>query len=559
MGYNGVMATLLLGPLLRHVGDNDATIWVETDAPCLVEVRAGAVVGTEPTFTAAGHHYAIVVLTGFEPGTTAAYDVRLDGTVVWPPADSAYPPSLIRTIDPEQPFTLVFGSCRYSTPEAVKDERGYDADVLDAFAVRMAKQPPEQWPEALLLLGDQVYADETSKATQEFIRSRRDVTKAPHLGVADFEEYTRLYYESWSDPDVRWLLSTLPSSMIFDDHDIRDDWNTSHQWRVEMQATDWWEERVTGGLMSYWIYQHLGNLSPEALAEDELYRKVREADDAEHLLREFAQAADREADGAKGAQWSYRRDFCRTRLLVIDSRCGRILSDGHHDMLGDAEFSWIEEQVEDGDYDHLLVGTSLPWLMPRAMHDVESWDEALVRGARGPRMAKLGEKMRRGADLEHWAAFRDSFDRLARLFARIGRGLQGADPPATICVLSGDVHHAYVAEAAYDEPVESRIYQLTCSPVHNKVPKVMHWAFRIGWSRLAERITTRLGKHARVAPMLIHWHRVAGPYFGNELATLTLTDREARLKLEKAPKDNAGAHEAIECVEDMSLTAAPRR
>jgi hypothetical protein len=59
--------------------------------------------------------------------------------------------------------------------------------------------------------------------------------------------------------------------------------------------------------------------------------------------------------------------------------------------------------------------------------------------------------------------------------------------------------------------------------------------------------------------MLIHWHRVAGPYFGNELATLTLTDREARLKLEKAPKDNAGAHEAIECVEDMSLTAAPRR
>ncbi len=29
------------------------------------------------------------------------------------------------------------------------------------------------------------------------------------------------------DPRTGWLLSTVPSCMIFDDHDIRDDWNTS--------------------------------------------------------------------------------------------------------------------------------------------------------------------------------------------------------------------------------------------------------------------------------------------------------------------------------------------
>lgn len=32
------MPQLILGPLLRQVGERDATVWVETDAPCKVEV-----------------------------------------------------------------------------------------------------------------------------------------------------------------------------------------------------------------------------------------------------------------------------------------------------------------------------------------------------------------------------------------------------------------------------------------------------------------------------------------------------------------------------------------
>src|SRR4029077_7428559 len=142
------------------------------------------------------------------------------------------------------------------------------------------------------------YADNTSRAMQDFIRTRRNIRRPPETQVADFEEYTHLYYETWGDPTVRWLLSTLPSSMIFDDHDVRDDWNTSHAWRLEMQKTSWWEERITGALMSYWVYQHIGNLPPAGLAADELYEVVRSVPDAEPALRAFAQAADREADGA---------------------------------------------------------------------------------------------------------------------------------------------------------------------------------------------------------------------------------------------------------------------
>jgi len=527
------VTALVLGPLLRHVGERDASIWVETSAACEVEVVAGSVSARERTFQVAGHHYAVVVLDGLPPASMTPYEVLLDGTRVWPDGGAPFPPSRIRTIDPERPIRLIFGSCREAPERKMSTGHG-NPDVLDAFATRMLAQDQELWPDLLLLVGDQVYADETSTEMQAFIRSRRDIRRPPKQEVADFEEYTHLYRETWSEPTARWLLSTLPSSMIFDDHDVRDDWNTSQAWRLDMQKTDWWEERITGALMSYWIYQHLGNLSPAALASDATYRAVRGEADGAVVLRAFAQAADHEADGAKPVMWSYRRDFGPVRVLVIDSRCGRILADRHRSMISDSEFDWVEAQTEGEDFDHLVVVTSMPWLLPRALHDIESWNEALAAGSRGRIMGRMAEWVRRAIDLEHWAAFRASFDRLARLFARVGQGVDGRPAPATITVLSGDVHHTYVSEAEYPQPLATRVYQITCSPIQNTIPRVMRLVFHIGWSHTVERVIRLMDRMTRVPPLPIRWHHPTGPHFGNMLASLTFDGRHASVQLERS-------------------------
>jgi hypothetical protein len=482
--------------------------------------------------------------------------------VVWPPPDSPFPPCRIRALEPARALQVVFGSCRYATSAAVVGNKKFDADALDAFATRLARLADDEWPDALVLLGDQVYADETTDETKRRIAAKRDITVPPNDEVADYEEYTWLYEESWTGPRIRWLLSTLPSSMIFDDHDVRDDWNISAPWRAEMQRTSWWEERIIGALSSYWVYQHLGNLAPQALAENALYQKVRSYDgDATPLLRDFAAAADKEADGHKGAQWSYRRDLGDVRILVIDSRCGRMLETGDRSIVSEEEFAWIERQTE-GDYDHLLVGTSLPWLLPRALHDIEAWNERLADGSRGPRMARLAERFRRALDLEHWAAFRQSFDRLADLFAAVGRGhhaSSGGQPPATICVLSGDVHHAYASRANFPAeagkaPIGSSIYQLTCSPVHNYVPLAMKVAFRVSWTRAAEKLTRfLLQRVSRLPTQPLSWERIAGPHYGNEIATLRLDGRSATLVIEKAARDAEGDL-CLTPVVDLSLS-----
>ena len=94
---------------------------------------------------------------------------------------------------------------------------------------------------------------------------------------------------------------------------------------------------------------------------------------------------------------------------------------------------------------HLIIGTSLPWLLPHAIHNLERWNETLNVRHEGAWRGRLAEKLRQAADLEHWAAFGDSFERLGRALASVARGEHGP-APATALVLSGDVHHAYAAE-----------------------------------------------------------------------------------------------------------------
>jgi hypothetical protein len=527
------VAHLLLGPLLRYVGETNATIWVETDAPCEVEALGERV----RTFCVEQHHYALLCLPDLEPDSTIEYEVSLDGERRWPEPDSPYPPSVIRTPASDDKLELAFGSCRAAVPHEPpyvlskdEDERGRELDALFGLVERMRDRPQEEWPDALLLLGDQIYADEVSPAVQELIAKRRNPDEPPGREIADFEEYTWLYRESWADPPIRWLFSTLPTTMIFDDHDVHDDWNTSRTWVDSMRKKPWWHERIVGAFMSYWLYQHLGNLSPRELDEDELFNRVRREDDASPMLREFAARADREPASAR---WSFHRDFGRTRVVVMDSRAGRVLEERERSMLDPDEWRWIEEHAV-GDFDHLVLATSLPFLLAPALHHLEAWNEAVCAGAWGGPAAQVAERIRQIVDLEHWSAFHDSFERLTKLIVSVASGERGR-PPATIILLSGDVHHAYLAEAGFPPStgVESAVLQAVCSPIRNPLGRAERRVMRAAVSRPAAALTRLLAQAAGVEEPAIRWRFTQEPTFDNQVGFLDLDRRSARVRIEK--------------------------
>ena len=301
------MAELLLGPLLRYVG--------ETRRPS----------GSRPTRRARWRCSAAARGRSTSPATTTRsctsrassparrppYEVALDGERRWPEPDSRRSRrASIRTLGGERPAadrlrllprrasrTSRRTRCRRTrTTAAARSTRSY------ALALRMLEQRPGRLaaPAAAARrpglrrrgLARDARASSAAARHPQSRRARRSPTS---------RSTPRLYRESWGDPAIRWLLSTVPSAMIFDDHDVHDDWNTSAAWVEEMR------EAVVGGahrrrLMSYWVYQHLGNLSPEQLRDDELLARGPRGRRRRAVLREFAAAGrPRDRRAAAGA------------------------------------------------------------------------------------------------------------------------------------------------------------------------------------------------------------------------------------------------------------------
>src|SRR4051812_724425 len=522
--------------MLRYVGETEATVWVETDQPCEVEILDSST----RTFEVEGHHYALVYIHDLEPGTSTTYDVKLDGEFVWPEKDDRYPNPRIRTPHKDERTKMVWGSCRVSVPHEPpftlkkdQDPRGREVDALFAFATRMLDQPDAEWPHVALMLGDQVYADEADPKTREYMRTRRDISQPPYEQVADFEEYTHLYRQSWSDPLIRWFFSTVSTAMIWDDHDVHDDWNTSEDWVEEMRSKDWWTDRIVGATMAYWLYQHWGNLSPRELDDDDVYCAVCDAGgDAGAVLREHAFKSDRSKEGVR---WTYCRDVGSTRIVVMDSRGGRIVEPDRREMIDDEEFRFIERHSCEQGFDHLVLATTLPVLMPPALHWLEAWDEAIAEGAWGKRWEKIGEKIRQGLDLEHWAAFHDSFLRIVDLVRDVGSGKRG-DPPASITFLSGDIHNAYLARAAFrpEDGMVTPVWQGVSSPIRNPLDRHERTMFKIAASRPAGALAKALAHRAGVKDVPVRWSLTTKPSFDNQISTMDWHGRWAALSLERA-------------------------
>ena len=214
-----------------------------------------------------------MVIGGLRPGTEHEYQVALDGAAAGrspvrnsrrvsaprTPASRSGSPSVLpdrraagpaapsqpdpSQPDPSQPDPSQPDPSQPDPPQnsqALAGEQEHGPDALVAYALDLRETPRERWPDLMPPIGDQVYADEVRPCASS--SSSAGPSRPPGYQVADFTQYSYLYREAWSEPSVRWPLSVVPTAMIFDDHDVHDDWNISASWRRDYPG-----QAVVGG------------------------------------------------------------------------------------------------------------------------------------------------------------------------------------------------------------------------------------------------------------------------------------------------------------------------
>ena len=439
--------SLVLGPVLRHVGRHDRRRVGATGRPATVS-RAGLL---RPHVRGRG---APLRARAPSPASsrTRPTPTRSRSTARWsgPRRVSPLPPSTLRTRGPASaaaaPDRLRLVPLREGRQPQARDPPGHRR------ARRLRRADRAAAPRGV--------ARRAAPARRPGLRRRADAAEpAPHRRAtrparrtgrttrsSGFDEYVGLYHDSWSDPEVRWLLSCVPTAMIFDDHDVRDDWNTSAVWRGEMAEKPWWRERIRSALASYWVYQHLGNLPPEELAADPDYREVMAAEgDTWPLLVALADRADAETDGTQGSALQLplgpRHQPLRDDRLPERPDPGRRRAPhARRDRVPAGSRSRCATG-RPGDVDHLVLGTSLPWLLPHAIGDLQSINQ--IAAARPGWRGRLGRDDPAGRRPGALAGV-PLVVRPAHADGHCGRDRRRTRR-SSISVLSGDVHHSYAA------------------------------------------------------------------------------------------------------------------
>ena len=282
------MTTLAARPGAAPRRRHRCHVWVETDRPL---PRRGPGHG-EPTWTVAGHHYALVrVDRPAEPAARTEYQVRLDGELAWPRPDD--PPAA--PADPHHRAGTHRSGSR-SVPAATPgptqfaDDPHFEPDALVCLARDLPGTRRAAGRTRCCMLGDQVYADETT-ARHPGTGSGRSATSPRCQGAGRRLRGIHLAVCRILDRPGR-PLAAVHAAHLDDLRRSRRPRRLEHlgAWRQDMQAhrlvagADHRRRCRPTGSISTWATS-----SPAELADDELYQQVRRRrGDAEPLLREFA-------------------------------------------------------------------------------------------------------------------------------------------------------------------------------------------------------------------------------------------------------------------------------
>ncbi len=481
---------IVCGPIVRATSRDRTSLWVELSGSAAVMAvlhqhhpaprrgTRGTTHESRPTRTVQvmGRFYALMVVTGLRPATLYRYEIHVAVGGDSVPRDArafrrlkserldlasrAYQlgPTVRTYPNRASDSRFAFGSCR-CFEGGIKGGTNFGDDVFEQYATYLGTIAPDRitkWPTLMLLLGDQIYADNGTKSVVATMKQKGrmppklETLKARHDHLEEAKAYARqhgiplettagnggfhlveyldfadLYTAAWTAGDVPRLLANIPTYMIADDHEVTDDWNITGGWVDDADASADWHDVIIRGMMANWIYQAWGNTDwdradPRVHVLDQAMHTGKDAYGNLFLAFERWFAGDRLTN--------YFAIESSPRVIMLDTRADRqhvapvtregvTLSAVAEDrIVSDAQLAWFRAQMKgDGP---IVVGSSVPLFQTKAIdialflatRQVTQIGEKIERNVGGPiaagqSNANLFEFMRRAEDFETISAF----------------------------------------------------------------------------------------------------------------------------------------------------------
>jgi len=546
---------VIAGPIVRKVTSTECHIWVVTsnaDSPTLnLSANEVVVSGNCQRETIRVGKYAFIHLLSFTSSEPFEDTARIGYSLSF--SDDAQQASWENEQRgllydgqsslcfhyTETPETILHGSCR--KPHFHSDDALAQVDVLHKNAFK--KQ--NDFPDLLLMTGDQIYADDVAGPMLKAIHSVIDrlglyhealegavVTNTNELATHEHGYYEReqllpqiatntvlssiffgakkkpvftsvnaqnhligsaeiiaMYLLVWSDtlwadinidkdgipqkyhaifdkehealngfvkqlPQVRRALAHIPTYMIFDDHDVTDDWNLTRGWEQEVYGNPLSKRMIGNALIGYLLCQGWGN-APKKVAP--LIAKVQESM-GESGLNSHDEIID---DLLDFDQWHYRLDTTPP-IEVLDTRTQRWRSESNMNKP-----SGLMDWEALCDFQHSIIGKESVIVVSAAPIYGVKVIEAIQKV-----FTFFGKALT--VDAENWMAHKGTANVILNIFRHY-------KTPPDFIILSGDVHYSFV----YDVRLRFRrnsphITQFTCSGLKNAFPDgLIKWLDRL--------------------------------------------------------------------------------
>ncbi|MDP4487242.1 metallophosphatase [Pseudoalteromonas piscicida] len=246
-------------------------------------------------------------------------------------------------------------------------------------------------------------------------------------------------------PSAERLCANVPVLMMFDDHDVTDDWNLTAKWEQAIANHKVSRRIISNGIISYWLFQGIGNDAFEYSGALTSGFNSSLIDNEWHFS-----AFDKQV--RRFTHWHYCLDTF-PKVVVLDTRTHRWRNEqDFNEPSGLLDWEMLME-LQDTLIDHsaVLMVSPAPVFGVKAIETIQ----AVFNTCGEPLMV----------DVENWMAHEGAAKKLIEIFKR-------PDTPKETIILSGDVHYSFCfsVQARFGRH-DNRIWQLTASGIKNEFPK----------------------------------------------------------------------------------------